>query len=761
METVKQIALLTKFNASKAKVFESTLEEYFNITRSEEMKDLIAKIRKTQSADGRRTLKSQLPIRCPHYFRFRNNHRAQSDILPEEFTFQTCVDIDDKTQVEQALSRAYLLDKEEGLWQGKLLHAEYSASHKLHLDIRMPVGMTITETQQAYCKELGVDFDENCCSPERMIYITDEASQLYTSDEWQMRLSDEELAERRKAFEQRGLDIDGREKKSQPTSEPVDGKKYPDTYQDIPYSLIVETLTDQMGGAPEHGNRNDFIFRMCCHLRHVCDNDPNWIRQILPDFGEDHNRVTDTIQSACKRKQSAAMTTIMKRTLDLSHRQMVIENGDEEQLLQMEPQMPKRLPPFIKHITSKLPEKFRPAVASGIFPALGVHLGGVKVIYRDNSEMECTFLNALIAPMASGKSCIKKPIETCTKEIMERDNLSYEREMEWKETINTRSNDSEKPKRPKDLCRQYIESDLTNAALTQLLIDAARAGNKALYLKTDEIEALYSLGNGKRTTTDNILKRDFDNDLYGQERVGTMSVSGRAPLRLNVNASTTPGQAQNFFKGNVTDGKLSRFDVCTIVADEDDDEIPEYGIYDEKFQQKVSAYMAILEETKGTIVCKHAQKMAKELNKVATDRAAMLDFPGYKKLSNRSIVIAFRKACVLYILNGQKWSKEIDEFCRWTYDYDMWCKMRFFFEAIKTDIDVEEKSMKRGRPNLVKLMPNEFTREDARSMRIRMGLPNPDPKDMLGKWVQRHFVAFDEDTKTYHKTPEFLAKQAG
>ncbi len=779
---IPKILMNAKFKASKAKVFERNLEEYFNITRTEEMKKRIEQIRGTSDKAERRKLKSELPIRCPHYFRFRNDHRAQADIIPEEFTFQTCVDIDDETQVEQALSRAYLLDKEEGLWQGKLLHAEYSASGKLHLDIRMPKGMTITETQEAYCKALDVDFDADCCSPERMIYITDEDSQLYTSTEWQTRLSDEELAERRKAFEERGLDIDGRERKSAPTQEgkislssnegenaavandelktqPVDVKQYPDSYEDIPYTLIVEELTDQMGGAPAHGSRNDFIFRMACHLRHVCNNDAQWIRQVLPDFGEDHDRVTETIKSACKRKQSAAMSNKMKLTLDLCRRQLLIENADERRLLMQEPKLPQRLPSLLREIVMKMPEKYRPAVCCSIFPALAMRLGGVKLEYVNNTQMESTLMCVLAAPMASGKSCIKLPIEILLKDIVERDNLSREREQEWRDAMNTLSSDTNKPVRPQDLCRQVVDSDMTNAAFTQLMMDAEQAGDKCLYIILDEIEDLLRLGNGNRMTIDGILKRNFDTDMYGQERVGTKSVCGRAHLRTCMNISTTPGRLKKFFVGNVTDGTLSRFFVATIVDDDDDDEIPVYGRFDEKFEKRIRAYLSKLDDAPRLIVCAQAKRMAKDLIKLANDRAAMLDFVGYKKLARRSVVIAFRMACILYIMNGCKWSKEIEHFCRWAFDYDMWCKMRFFYEAIEKDIDYEEKAVKRGRPNLLDQLNETFTRDDARAMRIRMGLKDANPTNMLAKWVQRGFIVYDDVEKVYRKTPDFLARK--
>ena len=413
----KIIAMNRKVRPSMGQVFEHTLEEYVEVTQSDAVASLINQIRATDDDNERRKLKSQLPFRCPHYFRFRDNHRAQNAILPEEFTFQTCVDIDDVNQVVKALERAYHINNMEGTWKGLLLHAEYSASKKLHLDIRIPVGMTIEEAQKAYTEALDVDFDADCCSPERMIYITDAASQLYTSAEWQTRLTDEEIALRRKAYEERGLTIDGRGQKPQPVNEDSadsddndtadNGGIFPAEYNGIPYTMIVEELADQLGGAPEHGNRNDFIFLMSCHLRHVCNDNPQWIRSILPDYGEEHERVTETIRNACKRKQMAVITTKMKLTLDLCRRRQNMELGKARKALMKEPEMPKTLPAPIRIAISKVPEHCRPAMAHAIFPAWAIRTGGLKFEYADNSEMEATMMNVLVAPMSTGKSCIK------------------------------------------------------------------------------------------------------------------------------------------------------------------------------------------------------------------------------------------------------------------------------------------------------------------------------------------------------------------
>ena len=770
----KMIAMNPKVRAPKGQVFEQTLEEFVNVTKSDEVASLIHQIRATEDKDERRRLKGMLPFRCPHYFRFADNHRAQDAILPEEFTFQTCVDIDDEKQVAPALSRAYLLNKEEGLWKGMLLHMEYSASKKLHLDIRIPVGMTIVEAQKAYTEALDVDFDLDCCSPERMIYITDAASQLYTSEDWQKRLSDEEVAMRRKAYTDRGLDIDGRELKTQPKFQPAtddsDDDDSDDTegiysaeYRGIPYTMIVEELADQLGGAPEHGNRNDFIFLMSCHLRHICNDDPQWIRTILPDYGENHERVTETIRNACKRKQSAAMSQKMKLTLDLCRRRLNMEQGKSREALMREPQMPRRLPTPIRIAISKVPEHCRPAMAHAIFPAWATRMGGVKLEYADNSEMEATMMNVLVAPMSTGKSCIKKPIDICLKDIIARDKLCREQEQEWKDGQNSKSANKKGVVRPTDICIQVNDSDMTNAAFTQRLADAERAGHKCLYTRMDEVEMLSKMAGGSsKEMVSRIICRNFDTDMYGQERVGAQSVTARAPMRWCWNASTTPSTAIRFFRKNVNDGTVSRLNFCTIPETEDNGVIPVYKRYDEKYEQQMMAYLQLLDEAanQGIIVCQQAKKMANDLNKLGVERAALFDDDGYRILARRGAVIAFRKACVLYIMNGQKWSSEIENFCRWSFDYDMWCKMNLFSEALGEDMEVEKKVAHGGIANMLDLLPDEFSREECRSIRIQQGKKNPSPKDQLAQWTKRGFISYDETTKKYRKTEKYLSSHA-
>ena len=765
------ISMNPMVRAPKGQVFEKSLDEFVNVTKSDEVASLINRIRQTEDKEERRRLKGQLPFRCPHYFRFANDHRSQDSILPEEFTFQTCVDIDDASQVEKALACAYNLDKEEGgKWQGMLLHAEYSASKKLHLDIRIPVGMTIEEAQMAYTQALGVDFDADCCSPERMIYITDEASQLYTSDQWQVRLSDEEIALRRKAYEERGLGIDGRrindnqnENVNQNENDNVNqNESYPDEYEKIPYTMIVEVLVQLMGGEPAHGCRNRFLLALARQLRHVCNDDPKWIRKIMPDFGENHDRVTKTIESACKLNQLPIMSKLMEDTLRLCRQRLGLEEKkDSKNALMHEPQMPTRLPAPIRIAISKVPDHCRPAMAQAIFPSWAVRMGGVKVEYADNTEMECTLMNVLVAPMATGKSCIKKPIDICLKDIMARDNESRVKEQQWKDAQNSKSANKRGDERPKDICVQVVDSDMTNAAFTQRLADAERAGNKCLYTRMDEIEMLGKLAGGNsKESVSRIICRNFDTDMYGQERVGAQSITARTHIRLCYNASTTPAGAQKYFKNNVNDGTVSRQDFCTIPKIEDDGDIPVYKRYDERYEMQLKPYLQLLDAAEGLIVCQQAKKMARDLCKLAVDRAILCDDEGYRIMARRAAVIAFRKACILYVMNGYKWSREIEDFCRWGFDYDMWVKMSLFSKSLGEDLDKEKKVIQGGSPNMLDMLQETFSRDDVYNLRVIMGKKDANPKDQIAQWKKRGFIVWDEYIQKYRKTQKYLLSHA-
>ena len=786
MQIGRVLSMNQKLRASKAQVFNETIETYFDTTRSAEVKGLIAEIRSTDDTNKRRQLKSQLPFRCPHYFSFKDGRRAQANIIPEEFTFQTCVDIDDMSQVEQALSRAYLINTNEGEWQGMLLHAERSASGKLHLDIRLPIGMTIEEAQRAYTKALGVDFDSDCCSPERMIYISDEESQLYTADGWYARLSDEELAARRKAYTDRGLTIDGRisspklgearrglnggmtagKEADQTTPNPSYSggeRDYPADYMGVPYSYIVEELADQLGGAPEHGNRNPFIFTMACHLRHICNDDPQWIRQILPNFGEAQDRVNATIESACRRQQSQTTPTKVKNAITLARKRTNIENGMDEASLMRQPQMPERLPAPIRLITSKAPRGYWPAIANTTFAAFATYTGGVKAEFWNGTLTEMNQLHMLAAPMSIGKSSIKEPINHILQPIIERDKLARQREKEWAEETNTKGANKEKPERPKDICVQVVDSDMTNAAYCLRMEDAERAGNKALFTRMDEMEQLKKLAGGTMAEVTEILRRDFDADVYGQERVGTQSIKSRTTMRHNMVISTTPATAKYFLGGNIDNGTLSRFSLSTIVR-EDVDHRPMFKSYDEMFDKRLAVYQARLDNAKGTIVCPQAKKLALALLDRGEERALMMGNESYQQLSYRAVEIAFRKSIILYIMNGMKWTKEIEDFITWTFDYDLWVKMCILGQEISTKLEQDYRIMRPGMPCLLEQLGDSFTRQEFEVLyKAQCGSVADFRKasgNLLSQWKKRGWIEEDKAQGIFYKTDVYYQKHA-
>ena len=765
---IRKICMNATLNAPKCKgtATEQQMEAYFKLTESEELAKLIVAIRFENDHNERRKLKQNLPYRCPHYFRFKDDRRSQASIIPEAFTWQTCVDIDDETQVAAALERARVIDEEEGLWKHHLLHAEYSASGKLHLDIRIPLGMTIREAQQAYCKVLGIDFDEDCCTPERMIYITDAASQIYTADDWCAELPADEVEARRKAYLDRGLTIDGRESKIRLSSHecktaPMLSKSasYPSEYMGIPYEYIVEELVAQMGGEPVHGSRNGFIFTMACHLRHVCNDDAEWIKQVLPNFGEDQQRVDQSIESACRRQQSKTVPQKLQAALQLARSRVNIEKGVDPESLMRQPQMPDRLPAPIRLCVSKAPKGYHPAIATCVFPAFATYTGGVKGEFWDNTTMEFTLMDGLVAPMSIGKSSIKEPIRHILRPIAERDKMARAKEKEWAEATNTKSANAEKPERPKDICVQIVDADMTNAAFCQRMEDAERAGNKAMFTEMDESEQLKKVSGGSIQEVTQILRRNFDSDVYGQERVGSQSVKSRSVMRWNLVFSTTPATAVATFGNNIDNGTFSRLNICTIVR-EDVERRPKFGRYDEAFDKKLSVYQARLESAKGTIVCPQAKRLAEALLDRAEERAEMMGNESYEKLSYRSVAIAFRKSMLLYIMCGMKWSREIEDFITWSFDYDMWCKMCLLGDVIKEKLERDSRIMKPGVPCMLEQLNDTFTRDEYNVIE-RAQCPNTtQPGNLLSKWKSRGWVEYNDELKIYVKTQAYYQKHA-
>ena len=768
----KKICMNPTLNApkSKGRVFEQLLDKYFELTESDELAKLVASIREAQDHDERRELKANLPFRCPHYFRFKDDRRCQASIIPEAFTWQTCIDIDDASQVEGAITRAYHLNTEEGEWKDQLLHMDYSASGKLHIDIRMPLGMTIRETQEAYCQALGVAFDEDCCSPERMIYITDQSQRLYLSENWYAELPEEEVKARQQAYLNRGLTIDGQELKSQQMSQEGNFSQsstelntqlcdYPADYMGIPYDYIVEELADQLGGIPVHGSRNAFIYTMACHLRYICNDDSRWIQRVLPNYGEDQQRVNSTIESACRRQQSKTMPQKIQTAVQLARARVNIENGQDPDSLMRQPQMPERLPAPVRLCISKAPKGYQPCIATCVFPAFATYTGGLKAEYWNNTQMELTLIDGLVAAMSIGKSCIKEPIDHILKPIELRDKLARAKEKDWADATNQKSANSEKPERPKDICVQIVDADMTNAALCQRMEDAERAGDKALFTRMDEVEQLKKVSGGSVSEVTQIIRRDFDADVYGQERVGTQSIKSRSTMRWNVVFSTTPATAKGLLGGNIDNGTASRVNLCTIVK-EDVERRPKFGRYDEAFDKKLAVFLARLESAKGLIVCPQAKRLAETLLDRAEERALMMGNESYTQFSYRAVAIAFRKSILLYIMCGMKWTKEIEEFIIWSFDYDMWCKMCLLGSEIKEKLERDNRIMKPGVPCMLEQLGDSFTREEYDVLE-RAECPDVKQRgNLLSQWKRREWVDYKEDLKIYVKTQKYYSKHA-
>ncbi len=742
----------------KGRVFEQSLDKYFELTESDELAKLVTSIREAKDHEERRALKANLPFRCPHYFRFKDDRRSQASIIPEAFTWQTCVDIDDASQVEGAITRAYLLNTEEGEWKDQLLHMDYSASGKLHIDIRIPLGKTIREAQEAYCQALGVAFDEDCCSPERMIYITDSKSRLYLSENWYAELPEEEVKARQQAYLDRGLTIDGRELKSQLKSQPT-STDYSDDYMGIPYDYIVEELADQLGGIPVHGSRNAFIYTIACHLRYICNDDSRWIQQVLPNYGEDQQRVNATIESACRRQQGKTMPQKIQAALTLARARVNIENGQDPESLMRQPQMPERLPAPVRLCISKAPKGYQPAIATCVFPAFATYTGGLKAEYWNNTQMELTQIQGLVAAMSIGKSCIKEPIDHILHPIEMRDKLARAKEKDWADATNQKSANAEKPERPKDICVQIVDADMTNAALCQRMEDAERAGDKALFTRMDEVEQLKKVSGGSTSEVTQIIRRDFDSDVYGQERVGTQSIKSRSVMRWNIVFSTTPATAKNLLGGNIDNGTASRVNLCTIVK-EDVERRPKFGHYDEAYDKKLAVFLARLESAKGIIICPQAKRLAETMLDRAEERALMMGNESYTQLSYRAVVIAFRKSILLYIMCGMKWTKEIEDFVIWSFDYDMWCKMCLLGTEVKEKLERDNRIMKPGVPCMLEQLGDSFTREEYDVLE-RAECPEVKQRgNLLSQWKRREWVDYKDDLKIYVKTEKYYLKHA-
>ena len=761
-------------------------------------------------------LKKQLPFRSPHYFHFLDDHRAQKTIDPEAFTFQTTVDIDNPEEVETAVKNALLLNgmfddpaeklfrekifsaDDIELWKGKVLHVERSARNKAHIDIRIPVGMTIAEAQSAFCKLIHATEDPSCVTPERIIFITDAVSQIYTADDWYKRLDEEAVAEYREAYRKRGLDIDGRpldvdsaqvrasqnpyssqnsssqnsssqsSSSSAPTVDfqPIESEEekarkaanavqYEQTYDGVPYEEITKALVDLMGGAPAHGNRNNFIYREACLLRYICNSEAAWIKQVIEIFGEDETKAFASVESACKVAQSSEMPQLVKQAVELARKNYLAKQATEKAGIYADvpPQMPARLPKLIKLLTSKVPDDFKAPVAMAVFPPLAAHLKGVNFRYIDNQVHEAAMMNLLVAPMSSGKSAVNGPINSIIEDLVQMDKVNRQKEQEWKDEVNTMGDNKKKPVRPEDICIRIVSPDLTRAAYIQRLDDAQKAGDAYLYCKMDEVDMLKKFNDPSQ-----LIRLCWDNSEDGQERVGTKSVTARVKTRFNWNASSTIAVTQKFFSvREVADGAVSRLSLATIFRSEFAP-CPVVGEYDAQFKSQLAPYIHQLNATSGFKECRKARQLIERLGSELMELAQLAYNKPYAEFAKRSLANGFRRAMVLYLANGEKWEKAIEDFIVWSVKYDLWCKMRFFGNQMQEAIDADTRSIYHasGVSNLLLFVHDTFDKAEIQEVCMVHGTKTK-LAILLCNWKKRGFIVKNDDD-TFSKTAKFIAK---
>lgn len=751
-------------------------------------------------------LKKQLPFRSPHYFHFLDDHRAQKTIDPEAFTFQTTVDIDNPEEVETAVKNALLLngmfdDAEEKLfrekifsadeielWKGKVLHVERSARNKAHIDIRIPVGMTIAEAQSAFCKLIHATEDPSCVTPERIIFITDAVSQIYTANDWYKRLDEDAVAEYREAYRKRGLDIDGRlldvdsaqvrasqnpsssqsSSSSAPTVDfqPVESEEekarrnanavqYEQTYDGVPYEEITKALVDLMGGAPAHGNRNNFIYREACLLRYICNSEAAWIKQVIEIFGEDEAKAFASVESACKVAQSSEMPQLVKQAVELARKNYLAKQATEKAGIYADvpPQMPARLPKLIKLLTSKVPADFKAPVAMAVFPPLAAHLKGVNFRYIDNQVHEAAMMNLLVAPMSSGKSAVNGPIDCIIDDLVQMDKVNRQKEQDWKDEVNTMGDNKKKPVRPEDICIRIVSPDLTRAAYIQRLDDVQKAGGAYLYCKMDEVDMLRKFNDPSQ-----LIRLCWDNSEDGQERVGTKSVTARVKTRFNWNASSTIAVTQKFFSvREVADGAVSRLSLATIIRP-DFAPYPVVGEYDALFKSELAPYIHHLNAASGFKECRKARQLIERLSSEIMEMAQLAYNKPYAEFAKRGLANGFRRAMVLYLANGEKWEKPIEEFIEWSVKYDLWCKMRFFGNQMQEAIDADNRAVchSSGVSNLLLFVHDTFDKAEIQNVCMVHGTKTK-LAILLCNWKKRGFIMKNEDG-TFTKTARFIAK---
>lgn len=749
-----------------------TSEQLDGLLAEDWLRQMVSEIR-----GGDEKQKEQLPYICPHYAAFRNNHRAQKDIMPETFTFMTCVDVDDKELVQKAIDQALAVNQDEySDWQNQVLRIEYSARKKVHIYIRIPKGMTIEEAQQAFCKEIDVPYDDSCITPERFIFITGRDEEVYRSPHWLEPLSEEEINERREAYLNRGLDVDGRPLRKDDgrckmddgrcKMEDVRGKREETQTSDIshhtsteqPSSVSLEAFdlcvelaglkADEMDVWGVHNWHANLMSVLSVGVAKLMSKEQliAVVAQRLPNYSQttDCQNLIDYFYDKYDANKGFMNTAL--RAINAKAQQKV-GVGDASQYAEagrqpsIPPEMPKKLPKLIELLTSKTPVMYKAAVAHAVFPPLATHLCGVRFTYTDNAEHEATLMNCLMAGTGSGKSCIDQPVKRIMADIRRRDEENLRREAEWKKDCMKKGANKDKLVRPEGLVIQIVDPDMTKPALVQRMDEAE---GHFVYVKMNELDLFEQLKgqNGKQHFQLMCLAFDSDAD-FGQTRVGTQSVTARPMCRFNWNACTTILKGRRFFRKVLTDGPISRINFCTIPEQEIGCEQPVYGKYDAEFEEALKPYIDNLVGARGLVDCQQAYKLARKLQQDCAEFAQLSQNDVYWNLSHRACVIAWLKACVLYVANGMKWEKSIEEFIRWSLNYDLWCKMQFFGDDIrKAECGEDSKLVSRGPRSLLALLPDEFTLEDAKRVRRQEGLTNEGKacQNMIYQWVYRKHV---------------------
>ncbi len=836
MEIVHVVAINPYRKGNKGKVFSYGMDTYDKVIESAAVKKMIQQIRGELPIDGvdlndaqavkkaQERLKSELPFFCPHYGMFKNNVRRQENALPESFLFQTIIDVDDKEYVEKAIEKARELNCSSGIWNGSLLHLCYSARKKLHIGIRMPIGMTIEETQKAYCEALGVPYDESCITPERMIFLTDKDSEIYRSKMWCAVLPESEIQARRQAFLNRGLTVDGKIVNSlqftvnSNSNDNVQNNRLSGNHGDYAASAGTAVQpaqsgnsnhaddshlgnpggnhgTGELGEATEKnliafdlfvqsaglegmaidtvGSRHSSLLAIMSAgasrvmseeelMKVVRTKMPSYYQeddchQLIHDFyakyadsskpmSRDVIRINATAEQASRQVNSLQLK--VNRAEQVNSLQLTVNSSEED--YPEPPAMPEKLPKLVELLISRTPEIYKPAVAHAIFPPLATHLWQTSFRYIDNVVHEATLSTCLLAGTGAGKSSVDKPIRYIMEDIRKRDAENLKREKEWKEEVTRKGANKDKRKRPDNLVIQEIDADMTSPAF---VMRTAEAQGRFLYTSLNELDQFDALrGSGNQQFRIMCLAFDPFN-LFGQQRVGVQSVTERVTIRFNWNASTTIQKGQRYFSKVLTDGPISRINFCTIPEREIGDEMPVYGDYNDAYREALKPYIENLNNARGLIDCPEAFQLALKLKDENAEFSRLSQDRVYENLSFRANVIAYLKACVLYVANGCKWEPEIDEFIRWSERYDLYCKMRFFGDAIKRANDTGEKSSKRGPSNMLMQLPDEFTYQQVIDLRVANGMSQKGTSKMLGNWKDRHYIRAKENDSV----PQFLS----